>query len=194
MQISSRSTYHSKPHCASLLSQFPPLKKKKKVHRTFMTPPRALESPGGFVKAKMSWLIYQVQGGARTFAFLASSQGMLMQWVWGPHFENHCSRLFQQPCPSPAGPVFLHEGCSFSTQLYVLFFLLFLSNLNPACKFFWAEIIPSTLHTLSFSVLLGNEYISSAINNRIRNGAKNNSDSQSQEIASPDGYQPWSSH
>lgn len=51
-------------------------------------------------------------------------------------------------------------------------FCCFVGILALAYKFFWAEIIPSTLHTLLFSVLLNNEYISSVINNRMREREK----------------------
>lgn len=28
------------------------------------------------------------------FAFLTTSQGTLIQWVWGVYFKNHCCRKF----------------------------------------------------------------------------------------------------
>lgn len=62
--------------------------------------------------------------------------------------QHHCL----EHCSLHADPVLPHEAHYFNTwfRVYVLPFLLFCWNLNPACKFLWAEIIPSTLHTLIF--------------------------------------------
>lgn len=36
-------------------------------------------------------------GGTPKFAFLASSQIMLILLVWEAHFENHCRKIFLVP-------------------------------------------------------------------------------------------------
>lgn len=77
---------------------------------------------------------------------------------------------FLRALPFPASLAFLQEVWYFNTRLYVVPFMLFCWNLHPACKFLWAQIILSTRYTLSFSVLLNNEYIFSVIHNRIRKG------------------------
>lgn len=42
-----------------------------------------------FLGPTPEYLIQQVWAGTQEFAFLASSQALLMLLVKGPHFENH---------------------------------------------------------------------------------------------------------
>lgn len=59
----------------------------------------AAESAAGLLKTHNAgpapeFLIQQVWCEAREFTVPASSQVTLALLVWGPHFENHCSRQY----------------------------------------------------------------------------------------------------
>ena len=159
------------------LPQFPHLRNRN-ILRTYFMPYHASESPRGFVKAKVCFahphsvpgLLGPVWG--QKICISSKFQGLLMQWVGGPSLENHTLDNSKSIAHSLL-PMF----SSLKDAILILDFMFcpfccFVGILALAYKFFWAEIIPSTFHTLLFSVLLNNEYISSVINNRIREREK----------------------